>query len=299
MNQTVSTFPSKDYEQLFRDYYGDVQRYVDRPFQKYGGDEIAGFTPDQMEAFRRARAFSQANVGQDYLAEARGLVSAAADPISGQQIAQYMDPYEQDVINRNIDDLERARQMQILSNADAANRAGAFGGSRHALVESETNRGYLDAVARNSASLRSQGFANALNNANLFADRSINAAGDLRNLGLSARDFAMEDIELQNQIGAQQQNLNQDQQTMRYQNWLEQKFHPERMFAIQQSALTDMPYGQTNQLVNQPLPVETNRWSQALGASGLGYSIGKSLFPGSSRAGAIGGGLAAAGSLLF
>lgn len=299
MNQTVSTFPSQDYEKLFRDYYADVQRYVDRPFPKYGGNEIAGFTPNQQEAFRRARAFSKANVGQDYLAEARGLVSAAADPISGQQIAQYMDPYEQDVINRNIDDLERARQMQILSNADAANRAGAFGGSRHALVESETNRGYLDAVARNSASLRSQGFANALNNANLFADRSINAAGDLRNLGLSARDFAMEDIELQNQIGVQQQNLNQDQQTMRHQKWLEQKYHPERMFAIQQSALTGMPFGQTNQFVNQPLPVETNKWSQALGASGLGYSIGQSFFPGSSRAGAIGGGLAAAGSLLL
>jgi len=297
---TTTTSPDQNYLNLYNAYYGDVSDYANRPYEEYSGAEIAGFTPDQLAAFERAREFSGAGVGQDELAQARGLVSRAVDPISGQAIAQYMNPYTDSVINQNIQDLDRARQIAMLSNADGANRAGAFGGSRHGLVESETNRNYLESVARNSANLRRQGFDNALNQANRFAERQIDAASHLRNLGLSRRNFSQEDIELLNNIGVQQQQLNQDNLTMGRQRWMDERFYPERMLGIQGNALYGMPYGQTNyQSQPPPLQQETNQWGQAVGGAGVGYNVARSLFPGTGWAGGAGAILGGIGGLLF
>jgi|TARA_R110000824_G_scaffold13070_2_gene57027 hypothetical protein len=293
----TTTNPDANYLKLFSDYYGDVQGYADRPFEEYGGQEIAGFTADQLAAFERARAFSGAGVGQAELDQSRNLITGATDPISGQQIAHYMDPYLDEVLNRNTQDLDRARQIAMLQNANSATRAGAFGGSRHGLVESETNRNYLDAVGRNSANLRSTGYVNAMKNANLHADRALTGAGRLRDLGLSRRSFGQEDIELLNNIGAQQQGLNQDNLTMDRQRWIDQRYYPERMLAIQGSALSGMPYGQTSRASGYEQ--NTNQVAQAFGGAGLGYNTARSLFPNTGWAGGAGAILGGLGGLLF
>ena len=296
----TSTSPDANYLKLYSDHYGDVQKYTDQPFEAYGGEEIAGFTPDQLEAFERAREFSEAGVGQSELDQARNLITGATDPISGQQISQYMNPYLDEVLNRNTQDLDRARQIAMLQNSNSATQAGAFGGARHGLVESETNRNYLDTVGRYSANIRGQGFENAMKNANLHADRSLRGAEGLRNLGLSRRSFGQEDIELLNNVGAQHQGMNQDRLTMDRQRWMDERYYPERMLALQGSALAGMPYGQTNYASNpEPMAQNTNQWGQAVGGAGLGYNVARSLFPNTGWAGAAGAGVGAIGGLLF
>lgn len=87
--------------------------------------------------------------------------TVSAGQIGSTNLGQYMNPYTQNVIDTSMADLERQRLVGQQQNSAAAAAAGAFGGSRHGLVEAETNRGFADAASRTAAGLQQQGFLNA------------------------------------------------------------------------------------------------------------------------------------------
>lgn len=78
-----------------------------------------------------------------------------------ENLSDYENPYITGVIDRGLEDLDRARQIQQVDNASAATKQGAFGGGRHGVVEAETNRGFSDAASRFIADQRSAGFGQA------------------------------------------------------------------------------------------------------------------------------------------
>ena len=71
---------------------------------------------------------------------------------------QYSNPYETGVINQNLADIERSRLLAQNNMGAQATAANAFGGSRHGIAESETNRGFADRAAAMSGQLRQQGY---------------------------------------------------------------------------------------------------------------------------------------------
>ncbi|QDP58293.1 MAG: hypothetical protein Unbinned8622contig1005_34 [Prokaryotic dsDNA virus sp.] len=71
---------------------------------------------------------------------------------------KFMNPYTRDVIDQSMGDIERGRLMQANQAAAQAQAAGAFGGSRGALMEAEIARNALDKSASTAANLRNQGF---------------------------------------------------------------------------------------------------------------------------------------------
>ena len=85
----------------------------------------------------------------------------AAGQIAGTDLSAYTNPYESQVVDQSLSDLDRARQMQAMQLNAQATRAGAFGGSRQALMQSELGRNYLDQSARTASGLRQAGFQNA------------------------------------------------------------------------------------------------------------------------------------------
>lgn len=112
--------------------------------------------------------------------------------IASTDLNQYQNPYQQQVIDNATDDLNRARQITQNDIGAQATAAGAFGGSRHALVEAENNRNFADSVADMAAQQRMAGF----NNAQAMAQQDIanqmqgqqmrtGAAAQLGNLNLS------------------------------------------------------------------------------------------------------------------
>lgn len=81
--------------------------------------------------------------------------------IAGTDLSAYTNPYESQVVNQSLQDLERARQIQANQLGAQASGAGAFGGSRQAIMESELGRNYLEQAARTASGLRQAGFQNA------------------------------------------------------------------------------------------------------------------------------------------
>lgn len=76
-------------------------------------------------------------------------------------IDRFYNPYTDQVVDTSLADIDRARQMQANQAAAQAQAAGAFGGSRGALMEAEVGRNALDQAARTAGQLRQQGFAQA------------------------------------------------------------------------------------------------------------------------------------------
>ena len=76
-------------------------------------------------------------------------------------IDRFFNPYTTEVVDQSMADIERNRLMQANQAAAQAQAAGAFGGSRGALMEAEIARNALDQSARTAGELRRQGFTTA------------------------------------------------------------------------------------------------------------------------------------------
>lgn len=92
--------------------------------------------------------------------QVRGMGYRAPDIAS--QIQAFQNPYEQQVVQGAMGDIERQRQMQANQLAAQFQGARAFGGSREAIQQAELGRQALEQGASTSAALRQQGFGQAL-----------------------------------------------------------------------------------------------------------------------------------------
>ena len=139
------------------------------PFQRYEGQRLATTTPQQQEAYQGVEEM----VGgyKPYIATADLLTAQAAqqstDPAA---IASRMSPYQQSVIDiQKREALRDANKLQQQIGASAVG-AGAFGGSRQALQESELGRQTGQRLADIQAVGSQQAYQQAMNQ--LAADRA-------------------------------------------------------------------------------------------------------------------------------
>ena len=180
----------------YDDLYNRAKGIAGQPFVPYTGARVAGFNPDQLQGFDSARGMFQDSMSYN----PRGLLSdMGTQPLD---IQSFQNPYNTQVIDQSLADLDRARQIRLQSDQDRAIGAGAFGGSRSALLEAETNRNFADAAARTSSNLRQSGYNNSLNAA--MQDRNFRSGIQSGLLGDQYRNLG-----LLSGIGTQQQGLQQ------------------------------------------------------------------------------------------
>jgi hypothetical protein len=117
------------------------------PYQPYGGERIAGFDPMQQQAFQGAQNMKVApQIGQATAASVgAGLggfdVAGQANQYGFQnQVGGYMNPYLQMSLAPQIAEANRAYDISGTRQQSAATQAGAFGGSREAIMAAENER---------------------------------------------------------------------------------------------------------------------------------------------------------------
>ena len=162
----------------YDDLYNRAKGVANQPFVPYTGPRVAGFNPDQLQSFDATRNMFNQSMSYDPRGNLNQLGYQQAPSLLNTDLAAYQNPYQTQVIDNTLGDLNRARQMQIQSDQDAAIGRGAFGGSRSALLEAETNRNFADRAGNISDRMRSQGF-----------DRATNLAGQDINRNMANRQF--------------------------------------------------------------------------------------------------------------
>ena len=154
-------------EAQFKELYSAAKGVAQQPFIPYTGPMVAGFSPDQLRQFQATRGLFETGMGYDPTKALQGLAQEArpmtgqAASLLGQNISAYQSPYQQQVIDLAMQDIQKQADIARGGAQERAIRAGAFGGSRSALLESESQRPYAEAMQRTAIEGRQRGFEQA------------------------------------------------------------------------------------------------------------------------------------------
>jgi hypothetical protein len=208
---------------------------------------------------------------------ATGAINAFSNvPTIASGISSYMNPYTNEVIDRSMSDMSRLTQQQQQQNAANAARAGAFGGSRHGLVEATTNSEAQRNMGDLAANLRMGGFNTAANLANqdignrfTGATGMLSGAGTLGNVGTSA--FNMGNTLETNQWnrGMQQQQMEQQRLNDARQMFMDYTGAPANYLQMLTGALSGSPLANASTTTGSYKPGVMDFLSLAAGLKGL------------------------------
>lgn len=155
-------------ESQMKELYAAGKGLAGQPFVPYTGPMVAGFNPDQLKQFEATRGLFETGMQYDPLTGLQQLAQAPA-PTVGQvpsllqaDIGAYQSPYQQQVIDQTMADIQRQADIARGLSQSRAIGAGAFGGSRSALLEAESQRPFIEQMARTAAGQREAGFGQAL-----------------------------------------------------------------------------------------------------------------------------------------
>ncbi len=275
---------------------------TDRPFKSFAGrydaagnqigfdvnKVVAGFNPMQQQAFRGAGQLqpSEATGMGMGLAGAAGMraLGAQFNPYQTGQFADqagmYMSPFIQQALEPQM--REARRQSEIQRNMDQAQAVGrgAFGGSRQAIVEAERQRnlgtqlGDIQARGLQSAfdqarqqfnteqQLREQSRQYGAGLGMQGLQTALQGAGQLGQLGGQQFGQQRDVIGLQNQLGTQQQQLEQSRLNAAQQDFAAAQRYPYQQLEFMSNILRGTPMGSV-QSMYQAQPSMAN---QLLGA---------------------------------
>ena len=284
--QTTTTIPEYARPYVER-MLGKAEAFSEAPYQAYGGQRVADFSPMQQQAFQSAANLGpakQIGVGTQ-LAGIAGLGGLGA----GQQYAQqatnpyamqsYMSPYIENAMAPALREAERSSAMMGQQNQAMAAQRGAFGGSRTAIVEAERQRN----LAQQQGDIYGRGMQTAFEQAQraqqFGADLGLRGygqagqmAGTLGQLGQT--QFGQQQGAMQAQLaaGAQQQAQEQQGLTQAYQDFLSQRGYPQQQLSFMSDILRGVPLGQQTQVQYQAPP---SMASQIAGLGMAGYGAYK------------------------
>jgi hypothetical protein len=183
-------------ESAYKDLFSAGRQAASLPFVPYTGPMVAGFSPDQLQAFEATRGLFGETQAFSPVSQLQELAQAPLD------IGAYMSPYQEAVIDPALRGIQERQDIAQQAAQEAALKAGAFGGSRGTILESEIQKPYIQQAADTEAQLRQAGFEQA---AQLAAQQQGFQAGLLGDLyGQQLRGLGM-----LSGIGGQQQALQQ------------------------------------------------------------------------------------------
>ena len=137
--------------------------------------QVAGLDPFEMQARQLAGGLGGFT---PYIQQGGQMMQQGAGYYTPGGIRQFYNPYEQDVVQQTLEDLQEASAKQGIANRAQAVSRGAYGGSRGRLMEQERERAFGRGAAEALGDIRSRGFGQATTAAQ-------NAARGLGTLGQS------------------------------------------------------------------------------------------------------------------
>ena len=122
-------------------------------------------------------------------AQGIGYQPLSVGALSQSQLAPYMNPYTQQVVDANQADILRGANIGLDQLGAQAQQAKAFGGSRHGIAMSEMGRGVAEQLAQSSAGLRQAGFQNAqqLAQQSQLANQQADLQGQQQRMGAAGQ----------------------------------------------------------------------------------------------------------------
>jgi hypothetical protein len=286
----VETTQDNSLDEFSRQQYntisGNINQLMGQEFTPYSGQRVAGVNDLERDAINTYLQQSEGTRG--LLGDATGMVQTGAqytpEQVQAQNFANadlsaYTNPFQQQVIDAQLSEIERQRG-QTAERIDAdASKAAAFGGSRQAIQQAESDRNFGDIAARTGADLRSQGFQQAAAMYQQDAARQMQADLANQQAGLSGAQLRLRGAGLLGDMAGQMSDADMREAAMRGSlGQLERGQEQAELDAQYQAYLMayDDPYRraqlQLGLLGNTPM-LQDSRGTQTTSGGGLGAAI--------------------------
>ena len=299
-------------EQLFNiNENGDLGSL--KPYNPYSSnlnDYVAPFSPLQQQAQAKTANLSmpgQFNTGSNLALQSgigsgqMGAQAAQAGNLYNQMatsptaIQAYMNPYIQASLTPQLEEMQRQYGITGAQQQGNATRAGAFGGSREALMAAENQRNKNMAMNRAigegydkafQAAQQAQQFGSTLGLQGLQTGltglgQAGQAGATLGQLGTSQLGAAQGIINTQNQMGQQQQAQEQQKVNQAIQNYATAQQYPLMQLGTMSNMLRGLPMQAST---TQQYQANPSALTQGIGIAGALGSLGQSgLFGGSGK----------------
>jgi hypothetical protein len=223
------------------DYVTDMLSYgraeAESPYEAYTGPLTAGSSVLQDQAFTGLQALNNPLSG-DSITRQMG----SFEP-TGANVNRFMNPYQQEVIDRTAADMQRQDQINQLQQRQQLASAGAFGGSRDALLRAEAASNLSRNIGDMAAEQRSQGFTQAM-------DRAQQRQQDINKYGLDV-------IAGQAKGGQEQRGIASEGIAADYGQFREERDYDKKAVQYMQSLLQGLPLAAQSYSYTEPSDLDT------------------------------------------
>ena len=280
-----------------------AQDVADLPYVAYGGQRIAGLTPQQKQAmagvmglstpdqFAQASRGAQSTAGLGYSSAQQGLAKALGynpQDFGARSAAQYMSPYQQAVTDIGL----RQAQQQALQTKRAADLnavgQGTYGSARQALLQSQRERDLGQNLADIQAKGQQSAYQAAMDQFNADQNRrgtaaqlagqvgtsglgtAMQGAQTLGQLGQAQQESNIARLAAQQQVGSQLQQQNQAVLSQKYQDFLEQRGYPKEQASWYSNIVRGLPIAPASTTTQTAPGPSTLSQLGGLGVAGLG-----------------------------
>jgi len=215
---------------------GKGQALANQDYQAYTGPLTAGASDTQQTAFQGIAGLT---IPTDQMK------AFTPTQFSAENAQRLMNPYLQAALNPQIDEARRQAEIQRMNNAARMTKAGAFGGGRQAIMESEGDRNLMT----NLSNITGQGYKTAYDQAmaqfNREQDQGLQATTAAQNYGLAA-------LGRQAELGAQERAIEQEGIAADYNQFKEERDYPYKQVQYMQSLLQGLPLAAQTYSYSEP-----------------------------------------------
>jgi len=251
----------------------------DASYQAYTGPQLAQFTDKETAAMNaivnQATGLAGTDVAQaaPYFQGAKTAVEGLGQQFTGDTAQQYMNPYQQAVVDqakaKAVEDYESKIAPGIAAQAVASQ---PFGGSRQAIAEGMARQDLTDKLTE----IQERGSADAFNQGRAAFEaqkaRELQQGQQFAQLGQTIPQQALRDLAIQQQIGEQERQQQQRGLDLAKSQFMEEREFPTRALQEYSAVVRGFPFQPstyTAQTQYQPTPSIGSQLLQ-LGGAGLG-----------------------------
>jgi hypothetical protein len=218
------------------DMLGKGAALANTPYQSYSGPLTAGESAGQTAAFN-------ASAGLNIPTSKMGAFTPQT--FTADQAQNYMNPYLSAALNPQMEEMRRQSQLNLQPNMAKLTQAGGYGGSRQALLQSESNRNLQTQQNAELGKGYQTAFDKAMGQFNTEQNRGLESQRDTNAYGLQA-------LRSQADLGAAQRDIEQQGITADRAQFEEEKQDPYKKLQFQQSLLNGLPITATNYNLAEP-----------------------------------------------
>lgn len=177
---------------------GEGAAAANAPYQAYKGPLTAGSSDLQQQQFAGLSGLAQSGFTP---------TTFNTGTFDAGQAQKYMNPYLQSVLDPQMKEMTRQADIQRVSDAGRLTKAGAFGGSRQAIMESEGNRNLLGKQTEALGTGYKNAYDSAMGQFNAEQGRNLEAQGATEKSRQYSSDFGLKSLAALGDAGAVQRGI--------------------------------------------------------------------------------------------